>query len=211
MLSGHYNPDNGVVSFQSMKKDLTIEPSGSVHANWHLGGNSADVLFTEVEMVMMHFQQAFERWVLHVMARCGDSSMSFAEIVLLHAIRLQGQPCNVQAIARQLNRDDIPNVQYSLRKLVKRGYLVHTHGNAKNHTFTLTELALRMTDYYARIRHTVLVARTPNIDVIQDRMRSIVDAVGMLTGQYDEAIRKAATYHFPSLESLETEEANPLV
>ncbi len=36
-------------------------------------------------------------------------------------------------------------------------------------------------------------------------MRSIIDAVGMLTGQYDEAIREAATYHFPSLDVAERE------
>ncbi|MCL4181954.1 MAG: winged helix DNA-binding protein [Burkholderiaceae bacterium] len=184
-----------------MKKGPTTKPSDSVHANWHLGRNQADILFTEFELVMLRFQQAFERWALHVMARCGDSTMSFAEIVLLHAVRLQGQPCNAQSVARLLNRDDIPNVQYSLRKLVKRGYLMHTHGNAKNYTFAVTELGCRMTDYYAEIRHTVLIAHTSNIDAMEDQIQSVINAVGMLTGQYDEAMRKAATYHFPSLEA----------
>ena len=182
-----------------MPETQTNDLKDSVRANWHLGGSSADILFTEFEMVMMHFHQAFERWVMHVMARCGDSTLSFSECVFLHAIRLQGQPCNVQSLARQLNRDDIPNVQYSLRKLVKRGYLMHTHGNAKNHLFALTEQGLQITDCYAKIRHTALVVQPPNIGAIQDQMRLIIDAGGMLTGHYDESMRKAATYNFQHL------------
>ena len=183
-----------------MKKGPTTKPSDSVHANWHLGHDRADILFTEFELVMLRFQQAFERWALHVTARCGDSTMSFAEIVLLHAVRLQGSPCNAQSVARLLNRDDIPNVQYSLRKLVKRGYLMYTQGNVKNNTFAVTELGRQVTSYYAEIRHEVLVAHTPNVSTMESQIQSVINAVGMLTGQYDEAMRKASTYHFTSLE-----------
>ena len=52
-----------------MPETQTNDLKDSVRANWHLGGSSADILFTEFEMVMMHFHQAFERWVMHVMAR----------------------------------------------------------------------------------------------------------------------------------------------
>lgn len=183
-----------------MKKGPAKKSSDSVHANWHLGGSSVDILFTEFEMVMMHFEQAFERWVLHVTARSGDSTLSFAEAVLLNAIRLQGQPCSVQSIARQLNRDDIPNLQYSLRKLVKRGYLMQTNRNTKSHLFALTEQGLRLTNTYARIRHAALVANTSTTGAIQEQMRLIIDAVGMLTGHYDESMRKATTYSFQNIE-----------
>ncbi len=182
-----------------MKKPDTASPIDSVHDNWHLGRSRGDVLVTELELVMMRFQQAFERWVLHVTARCGDPGMSFAEVILLHSVRLQDTPCSAQSIARLLNRDDIPNVQYSLRKLVKRGYLAHAPGGSKTYIFTVTERGRRLTDYYAEIRRAVLVAHTPNLDVMEGQIQSIINYVGMLTGQYDEAMRKATTYHFPRL------------
>lgn len=183
-----------------MKKGPTTKPSDTVHANWHFGHERADILFTEFELVMLRFQQAFERWALHVTARCGDSTMSFAEIVLLHAVRMQGEPCSAQSIARLLNRDDIPNVQYSLRKLVKRGYLMYTQGHVKNNTFAVTDLGRQVTSYYAEIRHEVLVGHTPDVNTMENQIQSVINAVGMLTGQYDEAMRKATTYHFQSLE-----------
>lgn len=175
----------------------------TVHENWHLGGTRGDVLLTELELVMMRFQQAFERWVVHVTERSGDPNLSFPESVLLHSVRLQTQPCTTQSIARLLNRDDIPNVQYSLRKLVKGGYLTHATANAKNNSFTLTERGYRITDYYARIRHEVLVAHARNLETMESEFQAIIDQIGILTGQYDEAMRKASTYHFPSLKAPE--------
>lgn len=175
----------------------------TVHENWHLGRTRGDVLLTELELVVMRFHQAFERWVVHVTERSGDPNLSFSESVLLHSVRLQNQPCTTQSIARLLNRDDIPNVQYSLRKLVKGGYLAHASGNAKNHAFTLTERGLRITDYYARIRHEVLVAHARNLETMEGELQAIIDQIGILTGQYDEAMRKATTYYFPTLASPE--------
>lgn len=183
-----------------MKRTPAKKPTDTVHENWHLGRSRGDVLLTEMELVMMRFQQAFERWVLHVTAQCGDPNMSFSECVLLHSVRLQNQPCTTQSIARLLNRDDIANVQYSLRKLVKAGYLTHTNARAKNNSFALTERGRRLTDYYAEIRRAVLVAHTPNLEAMEREIQAIIDQIGILTGQYDEAMRKASTYHFPRLE-----------
>ncbi len=181
------------------KSSSKANQSESVHANWHLGRSRSDIALTEFELVMLRFQQAFERWALHVTARCGDSSMSFVEAVLLHAVRMQEQPSTAQSIARLLNRDDISNVQYSLRKLVKRGYLVHANGGGKNVTFVMTDLGRRITDHYAEIRHTVLVAHARFL--MDEQIQAVIDSVGMLTGQYDEAMRKAATYHFDSIDA----------
>lgn len=178
------------------KSDSKSSTSDSVHAKWHLGRSRSDISLTEFELVMLRFQQAFERWALHVTARCGDPSMSFVEAVLLHAVRMQDQPCSAQSIARLLNRDDISNVQYSLRKLVKRGYLAHAPGSSKNVTFAITDRGRALTDLYAEIRHTVLVAHAAFL--ADEQIQSVINTIGMLTGQYDEAMRKAATYHFPT-------------
>lgn len=181
------------------KRTPTKKPTDKVHENWHLGRSRGDVLLTELELVMMRFQQAFERWVLHVTAQCGDPNLSFPECVLLHSVRLQNQPCTTQSIARLLNRDDIANVQYSLRKLVKAGYVTLTNAGAKNNSFVLTERGRQLTDYYAEIRRAVLVAHTPNLEAMDHQFQAIIDQIGTLTGQYDEAMRRATTYSFPVL------------
>ena len=170
---------------KTAKTTGTKTPTETVYANWHLGRSQGDVLLTELELVMMRFQQAFERWVQHVTAQCGDPSLSFSENVLLHSVRLQNQPCTTQSIARLLNRDDIPNVQYSLRKLVKAGYLTHANASAKNNSFALTERGRQLTDYYAEIRRAVLVAHTPNLETMSQQIQVIIDHIGGLTGEYD--------------------------
>lgn len=190
---------------EAMKKVKAAAPSrtDTVHENWHLGRSRGDILLTELELVMMRFHQAFERWVVHVTERSGDPTLSFSESVLLHSVRLLNQPCTTQLIARLLNRDDIANVQYSLRKLVKGGYLAHASSSAKNNAFTLTERGYRITDYYARIRHEVLVAHARNLEPMENEFQAIIDQIGILTGQYDEAMRKATTYYFPALQTPE--------
>jgi len=119
----------------------------------------------------MRFHQAFERWGVHVIEKSDDSTLSFSESVLPHSVRLQSQPCTAQSIARLLNRDDIANMQYSLRKLVRGSYLAHVPASAKNNAFVQTKCGYGITDHYARIRHEVLVAHARNLETMGGEFR----------------------------------------
>jgi len=175
-------------------KEKSPSPVGSIYRRWHLGKTAHDALTTEFEWAMLRFHQAFERWALQVTASCGYADASFSEVTILHATRMHGQPCTAALIARQLNRDDIPNLQYSLRKLVNQGYLARNSDSRKNYTFEVTERGRQLTDRYAEIRHAVLTEQTREIDAVDERLEDAVKLISMLTGQYDEAMRKATTY-----------------
>ncbi len=177
-------------------------PVEDIYQRWHLGKTKHDVLTTEFEWAMLRFYQAFERWSLQVTGSCGFADASFSEITILHAVRMHGLPCTAALIARQLNRDDIPNLQYSLRKLVKQGSLARKSDSKKNYTFEITKEGRDLTDRYARIRHAVLTEQTREIDSVDERLTDAVKLISMLTGQYDEAMRKATTYMLSSPEDM---------
>ena len=90
------------------------------HSNWPLGKDHHDISTTEFEWAVMRFFSAFERSCLQLSVTAGARELSFQELVLLHVVAMQHHPQTSQSIARQLNRDDIQNLQYAIRKLEKR-------------------------------------------------------------------------------------------
>ena len=53
--------------------------------------------------------------------RCLDLAATGPENALLHIIRMNDRPKTMKDLARLTNRDDMPNMQYSLRKLMGAG------------------------------------------------------------------------------------------
>lgn len=88
------------------------------HRAWHLGLTDHEVLITEFEWSVIRFQQAFERYILQIAHIAGLGELSYAELVLLHVIGFADAPITVGLLARQLNADNVTNIQYSLRKLL---------------------------------------------------------------------------------------------
>lgn len=175
-----------------MKREKKAGPRG---AHWDLYTTQHDAVTTEFEWAVSRFQQAFERWVLQVANSCGLGDLSFSEVVILHVVLMQDRPKTAAMIARQLNRDDIPNLQYGLRKLVKMNLLKRTNAAGKNQVYSATTRGRKLVEKYAEIRHTFLTEETKYIEGVDERMNDAIRLITMLTGQYDEAMRKAATYN----------------
>lgn len=165
------------------------------YRGWHLANTPHEGLTTEFEWGVMRFAEAFERWVVQLGAITGMSEISFSEIVILHVIGMQDRPKSAAAIARQLNRDDIPNIQYGIRKLVKNGFCRSiAEKTGKVQEYELTPAGRKAGDHYARLREEILTSQTMGIDRIDERLRDAVSLVSLLTGIYDEAARISATY-----------------
>lgn len=143
---------------------------------------------------MLRWQQAFERWVTILGGVTGMTDLSFTEIVILHVIGMQDRPKTAADIARQLNRDDIPNIQYSIRKLVKHGACELNSDKGKTRRYVLTNKGREAAGDYAKLRESILTDQTKSIDHVDDRLRSATSFVSLLTGLYDEAGRISATY-----------------
>ena len=99
-------------------------------------------------------------------------------------------------IARQLNRDDIPNIQYCLRKLVKTGFCERIKDRSrKTAAYRVTGRGRKLTEDYADLRRRILMDQSKNIDRVDEKLDEVNKMISIMTGLYDEAGRITATYN----------------
>ena len=177
---------------------LTPSDDSSVdwaHSHWPLGKDPHDVSTTEFEWAVMRFFSAFERSCLQLSITGGSSNLSFQELVLLHVVGLQHHAQTSHSIARQLNRDDIQNLQYALRKLEKRGLIGKSLGDRnKTAHYSITSEGRECVELYAKIRAQLLTGRTELVSEIDRKLQAATQLLSVLTGIYDDVARVAATY-----------------
>ena len=98
-------------------------------------------------------------------------------------------------IARQLNRDDIPNVQYCLRKLEKMRLCRKVREKAsKSFAYEVTAAGRALTDNYASMRRHLLTEQSTIIGQVDQKLAEATKLINLMTGLYDEAGRTSATY-----------------
>jgi predicted MarR family transcription regulator len=163
--------------------------------NWHLARTPHEGATTDFEWALLRFQQAWERWVTQLGALSGMGELSYIEMVILHVIRMQDRPKTGAQIARQLNRDDIPNVQYCLRKLEKMRLCrkVREKGS-KTFAYEVTAAGRLLTDNYASMRRHLLTEQSKIIGQVDQKLAEATKLINLMTGLYDEASRTSATY-----------------
>ena len=162
---------------------------------WHLAHSKHEAKSTDFEWSILRFQQAFERWITQLADITGLSGLSYIEIIIIHVIRMQDRPKTAASIARQLNRDDIPNIQYCLRKLVKMHLCRKvTETGSKSIAFEVTDQGKHLTENYAEVRKEILTEQSKNIDRIDKKLTEATKIISLMTGLYDEAGRISASY-----------------
>jgi len=170
----------------------------SHYRGWHLAETTHETRLTELEYGILRFHSAFEHWVLQGMRAVSNIELSFEETCVLHPLRMQARPTGVLTIARLLNRDDVSNLQYCLRKLVSIGLVTTSRTKrVKGVTYTLTKLGVRVTDEYAKLKRELVIRQTEDIAELQSKVEMITRTMTMLTGLYEECARVAATYSPP--------------
>lgn len=175
--------------------DETTPPRDVLHRRWPLGGDEHAITTTEFEWSIIRFFSAFERSSQQLAATAGADDLAFQELILLHVVAMQHHPQTAASLARQLNRDDVPNLQYALRKLQNANLVEkRKEPRGKTYSYAITEPGAAVVQRYAQIRKLLLIAKTKLIDDIDARMSSANDLLGILTGVYDDVSRIAATY-----------------
>ena len=164
------------------------------YQNWHLATTDSEFRITEFEWSIVRFFEAFSRWVTTTGSVLVDADIKFSEHLILHVIRMQNRPKTSATIARMINRDDIPNIQYSLRKLEAAKLIKKTkEKSGKTFSYSVTEAGRRATDDYADIRADLLLRAIGTISNIDERMTEMTQLLGVLTGIYEEMARSSAT------------------
>jgi predicted MarR family transcription regulator len=166
------------------------------YSNWHLATNDTELKVTELEFSLIRVMEAFSRWVAAADEMVGTSELKHAEHVILHVIRMQDRPKTGATIARLLNRDDLPNIQYSLRKLESAGLVKkRKESGTKIYTYSITELGTQLTNEYAKLRRELLIRNLMTITGFDERVQDATQLLSIMTGIYEESARNSATFN----------------
>jgi predicted MarR family transcription regulator len=165
------------------------------YRNWHLAKSNSEFLVTEFEWALIRMSEAFSRWVSTTSSVLIDEDIKFSEHMILHVIRMQDRPKNSLTIARMMNRDDIANIQYSLRKLEAADLISKAkEKSGKTFAYSVTEKGSQITEGFADIRSDLLIKAISTISNIDERMLEMTQLMGVLTGIYEEMARSSATF-----------------
>lgn len=181
-----------------MRDGASSRPSASdrddLDRRWHLATTPHEVTVTELEFALMRVRESFDRWQSECFTASSGLSVSGAENALLHVIRLHDRAKPLKELARLTNRDDIPNLQYALRKLSKLG-LIRQDGGRSNAVYSLTRAGEDLTTRYAVLRRKLFIEFTEAVSDVDARMQQAAQTLNLLSGIYEQAARVAATHH----------------
>ncbi len=175
-------------------KPVSTQASDNVDRRWHLARTPLEVRLTELEYALMRAGESFARWQVECLAMSGAVAANGPENVLLHVIRMNDRPKTAKELARLTNREDMPNIQYGLRKLLKAG-LIHREGSARSGiVYSVTDSGRAVTERYAEVRRQLLMALVGRLDEPEAAFAEAESTLEVLTGLYDRAALAAATH-----------------
>lgn len=174
-------------------------PGEHFDKHWHMATNEHEIALSEVEFSIFRIFSAFNRWMDDLTNCCQDDpgmNCSGIDFSLLNVIRMHDRPKSISEVGRLMNRDDMSNLQYSIRKLTKAGLIekVGVKGNKKGVTYRTTERGVKATDLYASYRREILVPLTRSVSASDKRMIELANLLTLLSGVYDQAACVAATH-----------------
>lgn len=176
-------------------QQLTPQNWEGLDRRWHLATDDHEISVTELEYSLMRAWEAFCRWQSEGLAAVTGMDMSGGDNAILHVIRLRERAKGLKEIARLVNRDDIPNIQYSLRKLQKAGLIeMSTGGKRKGATYQVTDKGRRVTEDFASLRRKLLIGFTRAVTNAEAELTHASLALDLMTGIYEQAARIAATH-----------------
>jgi predicted MarR family transcription regulator len=179
-----------------MARKTGPEPGGGqgLDYRWHLAQSGGEVNVTELEFALMRAYEGFGRWQSECLASVSDVAATGPDNALLHIIRMNDRPKSIKDLARLTNRDDIPNIQYSLRKLLAAGLVVRMGSGRAGVTYQATAAGVRITDDYGALRRRLLIGAIANLPGFTERLAEATRTLNLLSGIYAEASRVAATH-----------------
>jgi predicted MarR family transcription regulator len=175
-------------------KNTDDQRDASFDYRWHLAQSPVEVDATELEFALMRAFEGFGRWQSECLASVCDLAATGPENALLHIIRMNERPKTIKDLARLTNRDDVPNIQYSLRKLIAAGLIVRLGAGRSGVTYQVTDEGRRVTEDYGALRRRLLIAAIQGVPGYAARLVEATRALNLLSGIYEEVARVAATH-----------------
>ncbi|RLP23199.1 winged helix DNA-binding protein [Mesorhizobium sp. YM1C-6-2] len=166
----------------------------SLDRSWHLARTPEEMNVAGIEYALIRCFEAFGHWQAECLASVAEFSASGPENALLHMIRANDRPKSVRDLAHMANRQDVPNIQYSLRKLIKGGLVAKSGSGRSGVTYEATEVGRDVCDRFADVRAELLVQSIARLPELAKRLPDAAHALDLMTGIYEQAAREAATH-----------------
>ncbi|WCT79131.1 winged helix DNA-binding protein [Novosphingobium humi] len=164
------------------------------YKHWHLATNELEYKVTELEWSIIRCHEAFSRWLEAASAIVVEGDLKISEYLILQVIGMLDRPRNGVTIARMLNRDDVANVQYSLRKLESYNLITKIKENgSKVHAFEVSEKGKKACDEFSVIRRELLIEGIKGLESLNEKLGGATQFLSFLTGVYEEVSRSSAS------------------
>jgi predicted MarR family transcription regulator len=159
-----------------------------------LGRTARERAFLEFEQALICAAEAFYRFAGAVFGPTGArQKLTGQECVILQQLMFTPRARSVSELSRFSNRDDISNIQYSLRKLTAAGLIEKMPGSTNRDTrYRPTQAGRDLTEFLVSSRRELLIAPSADLPNIEAQLKSASNALSLLTGMYDHTSRVLA-------------------
>jgi predicted MarR family transcription regulator len=158
----------------------------------HLGPSPHEEAVTDFEQSLICAAEAFYRFIGLLLGPEGRRhKLTGPDNVILQQLVGSNQPRSVTDLARFANRDDIANIQYSLRKLIQADMVEKAPGSTNRDTrYRVTARASRLTDAFLDLRREMLMKPSSDFRDFDTQLRAAAQAMSLITSLYDHGTRK---------------------
>lgn len=146
---------------------------------------------SDFEFALMRTFEGFARWQSECFGLVSNLSASGPEITLLNVIRMNDRPKTIKELARVTNRDDVPNIQYFLRKLASAGLIRKMGSGRGGVTYSVTDEGLKVTADFDAERRQLLLDAMAQVPGLAERVAEANRVMDVMTGIYDGISRSA--------------------
>jgi predicted MarR family transcription regulator len=157
----------------------------------HLAASPHEFAITRFEQGLICAAAAFYRFYGVLLGREGRAhNISGQDNAILQQILAASRPLAVTDIARFANRDDIANIQYSLKKLVRAGLIQKAgRSSARETSYVVTDLARRWTKDFLALRRALFTDPSAQILDFDDQLDKSANLLNLIAGFYDHGTR----------------------
>ncbi|GLT22893.1 transcriptional regulator [Zoogloea oryzae] len=162
---------------------------------WHLAASDAERVVAEFEHALICLCEAFGRYNMQGLAGVpGEMSFSGQDNMVLHIIQTLDRPKSLSDISRFMNRDDLANIQYSVRKLQKAGLIEKASDrSARGTTYRTTEDGREVVAAFVARRRDLVLAPAEEMEQLREQLRGATKVMSHFIGLYDQAARVLTT------------------
>ncbi|KPQ05553.1 MAG: putative transcription regulator, contains HTH domain (MarR family) [Rhodobacteraceae bacterium HLUCCA12] len=173
---------------------MSSEPSDAEHAGKPpTQGSRADGRrlderdWAEFEYALWQLGGAFARWRREGLASVSELNLNGTEAAILHVVHMNGVPKGIMEISRLLHRDDLPNLQYGLKKLQQLGLVAKLGASRKMMNYDVTDKGRKIVESFLRQRRDTLLTLLEHVANLPEELRYMITRMHLLTGIYDQS------------------------